>query len=83
MEGFNYTNQLDAPISTYVDGVTNTTNNNFSSDSAARLPMPVRWMYVLKDGTMTVPDASPVPGAGTVTSGNVERDKPVSHADSG
>ncbi len=36
----------------------------FSADSTARLPMPVRWMYVLKDGTMTVPDG-PVPPTST------------------
>ena len=35
--------------------------NSYSADSQARLPMPVRWMYVLRDGTMTVPDGPAVP----------------------
>ena len=67
VEGFSYTNQLDAPIGTTVDGVGHV-SLNFAKDSAVRLPMPVRWMYVLKDGTMTVPDNTTVPGSGTVTS---------------
>ncbi|HRJ72970.1 MAG TPA: Verru_Chthon cassette protein A, partial [Terrimicrobiaceae bacterium] len=32
-----------------------------SGDAAARLPMPVRWIYVLRDGTLTVPSG----GSGT------------------
>ncbi len=70
VEGFDYSNRLDAPISTFVDGVIATSNDitKFSNDSFARLPMPVRWMYVLKDGTMTVPDANPTPTSVATTS---------------
>ena len=44
-------------------GTTAADPTKFSADSSARLPMPVRWMYILRDGTMTVPD-----GPGTPTS---------------
>jgi uncharacterized protein (TIGR02600 family) len=49
VEGFSYGNKVPAgdvggviPVST-------------STDNTARLPMPVRWLYVLKDGTLTAP----------------------------
>ncbi len=38
------------------------TSGTFGSDSGSRLPMPVRWMYVLRDGTMTVPDTPTASG---------------------
>ncbi len=61
VEGFDY-----RAASAAVDGAVLTKGNpdipfdpaNFAADSAARLPMPVRWMYVLRDGTMTVPDGA-------------------------
>ena len=72
VEGFSYSNLLGAPINAYVDGVTQVSKqqSSFSSDSGARLAMPVRWMYVLKDGTMTVPDTPSTASLGnsTVTS---------------
>ena len=37
----------------------------YSSDSGSRLPMPVRWMYVLRDGTMTAPDGPVTPTSST------------------
>ena len=49
VEGFSYTKQVPGgdvagviPVST-------------STDNLARLPMPVRWLYVLQDGTLTAP----------------------------
>ena len=49
VEGFSYAKKIAAgdvagviPVST-------------STDDAARLPMPVKWLYVLKDGTLTAP----------------------------
>ena len=46
VEGFSYTAGVDGVVQ-----VTNGTNT-------ARLPMPVRWIYVLRDGTLTCPDIS-------------------------
>ncbi len=47
--------------SSTLDGTIATTGT-FGSDSGSRLPMPVRWMYVLRDGTMTVPDTPTASG---------------------
>ena len=49
VEGFSYTNKIGA---SNVAGVVIPSTN---TDNAARLPMPVRWLYVLKDGTLTAP----------------------------
>ncbi len=49
VEGFSYTGKLGAGN---VAGVTAAAS---STDTAARLPMPVKWLYVLKDGTLTAP----------------------------
>ncbi|MCE9608784.1 MAG: Verru_Chthon cassette protein A [Chthoniobacter sp.] len=49
VEGFSYSAKVG---STNVAGVTIPAS---SSDNAARLPMPVKWLYVLKDGTLTAP----------------------------
>jgi hypothetical protein len=49
VEGFSYSKRVGAAD---VAGVVVPTS---SSDNAARLPMPVRWLYVLKDGTLTAP----------------------------
>ena len=66
--GFSYVRNLDAPMSSrVVDGITSYAGGvtNYSKDSGTRLAMPVRWMYVLKDGTMTVPDGTNVPASKT------------------
>lgn len=46
VEGFSYdTSQMAGAVSAAT-----------SADNAARLPMPVRWVYVLRDGSLTVPN---------------------------
>ena len=50
--------------STTLDGVkpaSGVLTNLNTTDAAARLPMPVRWLYVLADGTLTAPDGPTVP----------------------
>jgi uncharacterized protein (TIGR02600 family) len=64
VEGFSIANS-------YPDG-TLLPSGTFAKDAGAKLPllpMPVRWMYVLRDGTMTVPDtATPAsPSSSNVT----------------
>ena len=49
IEGFSYSAKIGAGN---VAGVITPGN---STDNAARLPMPVKWLYVLKDGTLTAP----------------------------
>ena len=49
VEGFSYTGKIGTAN---VAGVAVAVS---SSDTAARLPMPVKWLYVLKDGTLTAP----------------------------
>ena len=49
VEGFSYTEKIAAGN---VAGVVKVGTN---TDKAARLPMPVKWLYVLKDGTLTAP----------------------------
>ncbi len=49
VEGFSYTQKVAGGD---VAGVIKSTSSN---DKAARLPMPVKWLYVLKDGTLTAP----------------------------
>ena len=46
-EGFGYTQKNSAGRN--IDGITFASNPN---DPSARLPMPVRWMYMLEDGTI-------------------------------
>ncbi|HSI61883.1 MAG TPA: Verru_Chthon cassette protein A, partial [Candidatus Saccharimonadia bacterium] len=55
-EGFQYSKQL-AVSSTSINGV----NAPGGPSSAQRLPMPVRWIYVLQDGGMGVMDDSTPP----------------------
>lgn len=45
VEGFSYDSA----------GVAGATQPRNATDTEARLPMPVRWIYVLRDGTLTVP----------------------------
>jgi len=49
VEGFSYTEKVGA------GNVAGVVTPSSSSDNAARLPMPVKWLYVLKDGTLTAP----------------------------
>jgi len=49
VEGFSYTAKVGTST---VAGVVTPSS---SLDNAARLPMPVKWLYVLKDGTLTAP----------------------------
>lgn len=45
----------------YSSGIKGTVTADEAADPALqRLPMPVRWIYVLEDGSLTVPDASGV-----------------------
>ena len=58
VQGFSFTNKT-VISNTQVDLVnTSGTNGTFAQDNQSRIPMPVRWIYILKDGTLTVP---PVP----------------------
>jgi hypothetical protein len=53
VQGFSYGNTTTMSGTT-VDGVVSGTGAS-TSDTTSRLPMPVRWFYVLQDGTMTAP----------------------------
>jgi uncharacterized protein (TIGR02600 family) len=53
--GFNFSNSMPGS-SGPIDGiVTSGTGGLYANDTIDRLPMPVAWIYVLKDGTLTVP----------------------------
>ncbi len=68
VEGFSYTAGVDGVVQ--VSSGTNT----------ARLPMPVRWLYVLRDGTLTCPDiasaSTTVPSA-TFTANIPTKNNPI------
>lgn len=49
VEGFSYTKKIG------VGDVAGVVVANNSTDNTARLPMPVKWIYVLRDGTWTAP----------------------------
>ena len=52
VEGFSYSGTMGANT---VDGVKPPSSSN---DESARLPMPVKWLYVLQNGVLTAADAS-------------------------
>ena len=65
VSGFSYSTSMPGPTSgPTIDGIV-TSGTTYSSDTSSRLPMPVAWIYVLKDGTLTVPPPPP----GGVSSG--------------
>ena len=54
--GFNFSNLMPGSSGGTIDGiVTSGTTGLYANDTTSRLPMPVAWIYVLKDGTLTVP----------------------------
>ena len=63
MEGFNYTPTASTPNGIVYSGGTND----------ARLPMPVRWIYVLRDGSLTTPTS----GTGSKASFSAATNKPT------
>jgi uncharacterized protein (TIGR02600 family) len=53
VDGFSYTSTAGVGATTVtIPGLATPAS---SSDTSARLPMPVKWIYLLKDGTMTAP----------------------------
>lgn len=77
VEGFSYSNQTPINSTGTVDGVVLESNANTSSDASnLRIPMPVQWIYVLKDGSLatpTVPTSAPTTTTNTAsfTTGNI------------
>ena len=73
IEGFSYTTNIDGAVNTA--GSTTIGGATIGADTD-RLPMPARWIYVLQDGTLTVPDswtdAKGNPGAQWTTASGVE-----------
>ncbi len=61
--GSTFTNGALTSGTKIIDGVLTPANSN---DGSARLPMPVKWIYVLQDGSITAPDPAPA-GATSVT----------------
>jgi len=62
VDGFQWAGTTTAPTDTFT--------SNGTSTSLPVLPMPVQWLYVLRDGTLTTPDPAagngrriPIPGA--------------------
>ncbi len=57
--GFGYRTSMPGSTSGLtIDGIV-TSGTTYANDTTSRLPMPVAWIYVLKDGTLTVPPAPP------------------------
>jgi uncharacterized protein (TIGR02600 family) len=57
-EGFSYTNSLASKSASGQTGEINGIITPTSVESSQRLPMPVRWIYILQDGSMGVLDGS-------------------------
>ena len=54
--GFSFANSMPGASGT-IDGInTSGTANTYANDTTSRLPMPVAWMYVLRNGSLTTPD---------------------------
>jgi uncharacterized protein (TIGR02600 family) len=53
VSGFSYSPSMPGSTGA-IDGIV-TSGTIYANDTMSRLPMPVAWIYVLKDGTLTVP----------------------------
>lgn len=69
IDGFNYYASGGSGAPTGTATVVGTVKATSRTDLAARVPMPVRWMYVLKDGSLVTPTSSDTTKA-TFTAGS-------------